>query len=111
MSKPLDFTKMKKKYLTVTLADKNSTVLMIGSPTKAIMDDLQALEELIGDTGDDNTEITEGLFDACARVMSRNKDNIEITKDFLSEIFDFEDIVIFFNAYMEFVKEVIGEKN
>jgi hypothetical protein len=75
------------------------------------MDDLTLLQESMDSESDTNNEVTDDLYNACARVMSRNKAGIKITKDFLAEIFDFEDITIFFNAYMEFIDEVIGSKN
>lgn len=111
MAKSINFNNVKKQFLTVTLADEKNTVLMIGTPTKAIMDDLTLLQESMDSESDTNNEVTDDLYNACARVMSRNKAGIKITKEFLAEIFDFEDITIFFNAYMEFIDEVIGSKN
>ena len=113
MAKPLNFNNVKKQFLTVTLADEKNTVLMIGTPTKAIMDDLTHLQNAMNSVGDNGAgiEATDDIYNACARVMSRNKAGIKITKEFLSEIFDFEDITIFFNAYMNFIDEVIASKN
>lgn len=113
MAKPLNFNNVKKQYLTVTLADDAKTTLMIGTPTKAIMDDLVAIQDSFRDIQEDeaNAEAVEDLYRACARVMSRNKGGIEITTDFLEELFDFEDILIFFNAYMDFVGELGNSKN
>ncbi len=114
MAKPLNFNNVKKTYLTVTLADENNTTIMIGTPTKAIMDDLIALQDSIdgiSSTDETNMEDTDKLYSACAKLLSRNKGGILITKEFLSEIFDFEDIIIFFNAYMDFIGEVTNGKN
>ena len=109
MAKPLNFNKVKKQFLTVTFSDEKNTTLMICTPTKAIMDDLIRLQNGVDEITDD--EGTDELYDACARVMSRNKTGFKVTKEFLAEIFDIEDIKIFFNAYMEFVNEVIASKN
>lgn len=113
MSKPLNFNNVKKQYLTITLADAKKTTLMIGTPTKALMDDLILLQSSLETLSKDenNTEAMDDLFNACAKVMSRNKAGIEITKEYLEEIFDFEDIIIFFNAYMDFISEVTNQKN
>lgn len=111
--KALNFNKVKKTYLTVTLADENNTTIMIGTPTKAIMDDLVLLQsglETISEE-DANVDNTDELYSACAKVMSRNKGGVKISKEFLEEIFDFEDIMIFFNAYMNFITEVTSVKN
>jgi hypothetical protein len=109
MAKSLNFNNVKKQFLTVTLADEKNTTLMIGTPTKAIMDDLTLLQNSMG--SENNDEATDDLYNACARVMSRNKAGVKITKEYLEEVFDFEDITIFFTAYMSFIDEVIKSKN
>lgn len=111
MAKPLNFNTVKKQYWNVTL--KDGTVLLIGTPTKALMDDLSLLQDSIDTTGEEknNIEATDDLYNACARVMSRNKAGKKITKEYLAEIFDFEDITIFFEGYMAFMDEVTGSKN
>lgn len=113
MAKALNFNTVKKTYFTVTLNDDAQTTLMIGTPTKAIIDDLIALQGSIANINEDETsqETTDDLYRACAKLMSRNKQSITITPDYLGEIFDFEDILIFFNAYMDFVSEITNLKN
>ena len=111
--KSLNFNNVKKTYLTVTLADENNTTIMIGTPTKAIMDDLVLLQSGLETISEDdaNVDATDELYSACAKVMSRNKGGIKISKEFLEEIFDFEDIMILFNAYMDFITEVTSGTN
>ena len=113
MAKALNFNNVKKQYLTITLADEKKTILFIGMPTKAIMDSLVLLQESFDALTDDetNVEATNDLYEACATVMSRNKAGIKITTEYLSELFDFEDIMLFFNAYMDFVSEISASKN
>ena len=112
MAKSLDFNNVPKKYLTVTLADEKKTTLIIGTPTKQIMDDLIVLRDLKDGMGEEaDSEVMDGLYSACARIMSRNKGGIKIEKSLLEEIFDFEDIMIFFNAYMNFINEINESKN
>jgi hypothetical protein len=113
MAKPLDFNKLKKRYLNVTLADEKQTTIMIGTPTKSVMDDLLAMRSALEDVESDDVDadVMNDLYDVCAKVMSRNKGGVTITADHLAECLDFEDIMIFFNAYMEFVGEIADEKN
>ena len=112
MSKSLNFNNVKKTYLTVTLADENETTVMIGTPTKAMMDDLLALQERLTDATEGTTpEVLGDMYELCAKLMSRNKAGVQITKEELEKIFDFEDLSIFFNAYMEFVTNVVSGKN
>lgn len=110
MGKTLDFNTRKKEYLTVKLNDENKTVLMIGTPTKAILTEFLLINETIGDDGAD-MEAIDSLYDVCAKVMSFNKGGINITSDYLSTFFDVEDIMVFFNAYTEFMASVTNSKN
>lgn len=113
MAKVLNFNKVKKNYLPVTFADEKETTIFVGTPTKAIMDDLSVLQANLDEMGEDGTDETGigELYDACAKIMSRNKTGAKITREFLESVFDFEDIVIFFHAYMDFISEVISSKN
>ena len=108
----LNFNKVKKTYLTVTLADDDNTTLLIGTPTKAMMDDLMNLQDTLTEVEEGNgVDVTDDLYRACAKVMSRNKAKKEITAEYLENLFDFEDIMIFFNAYMSFINNITSEKN
>lgn len=113
MAKSLNFNNVKKQYLNVTLADEKNTTLLIGTPSKKLMDDLMLLQSSLEALEDDpsNTESFNDLYTACAKIMSRNKAGVVITKEKLEDIFDFEDVMIFFNAYMEFIDEVANVKN
>lgn len=113
MAKVLNFNKVAKSYLPVTFADEKETTIFVGTPTKAIMDDLTVLQASIDEIGEDgaNETATGELYEACAKIMSRNKTGAKITREYLESVFDFEDIIIFFRAYMEFIDEVINQKN
>lgn len=112
MAKSLDFNKVAKQYLTVTLADDKKTTLMIGTPDKKTMEELVLLQDAIeGMEEEKDTEKMDCLYALCARLMSRNKAGIEVKKEMIETLFDFEDIIIFFNAYMDFIDEVMKTKN
>lgn len=113
MANVLNFNNVKKRYLTVTLPDEQKTMLMIGTPTKAIMDNLILLKSGIEALEEDETnpEALDDLYNACAKIMSRNKSGIKITTEYLSELFDFEDILLFFSTYMNFLSELTNVKN
>lgn len=110
MAKPLNLNKIKKKTITVTLPDEKETTLIIGTPTKSIMDEFIALQETI-DESENQAEVMDELYDVCAKIMSRNKQNIEITKEFVSDNMDFEDVIVFIKTYSEFIQEVSAGKN
>lgn len=111
MAKTLDFTKQKKEYLTVKLNDPKKTVLMIGTPTKAILSEFVAINERINEDEGANAEAINDLYDVCAKVMSFNKGGIHITSDYLEDFFDLEDIMTFFTGYTEFISSVTNVKN
>lgn len=110
MARSLDFNNIRKKYLTVTLADEAKTVLMIGTPTKAVLDSLLSMRDTLGDENLTDDAI-EDLYEICAKIMSRNKTGRVITKEAVQEFFDFEDIIVFIRAYTEFINEVSSAKN
>ena len=109
MPKALNFKKVKKSFLPVTFNDEVETTIFVGTPTKAIMSELSQLQESIDDVEDDTN--IDDLYDACAKIMNRNKTGFVVTTDFLADRMDFEDIKIFFAAYMNFIDEVIRSKN
>lgn len=112
MSKSLNFNKITKKYFTVTLPDENSTTILVAMPTKALLRELTGLKfnsNIVDDTN--NLGALDEIYHVCAEVMSRNKVGVKISKEYLEEIFDFEDILIFIKEYLSFISEAIGGKN
>ena len=112
MSKSLNFNKITKKYFTVTLPDEKSTTILVAMPTKALLRELTGLKidaNIVNDN--DGLGALDEIYHICARLMSRNKVNVKITKEYLEEIFDFEDILIFLKEDMGFISEAISVKN
>lgn len=109
MANSLNFKTRKKDFLTVTFPD--DTVIMVGTPTKGIFSALTTMQNELRDVDDTSDESLDSLYDACAVVMSRNKTGREITREYLENILDFEDIIVFFNSYMEFIGNLANSKN
>lgn len=110
MAKSFDFNKIKPKTMNVTLTDENKTVISVMTPDKKLRDDLVSLYENVDDSDED--EINEALYDLSARVMSRNKQGIEIKSEQLKELYpDPTYIMAFLNAYIDFVSELTDSKN
>lgn len=110
MAKVLNFNKLKKQYMTVTLPDENNTTILVGTPTKAVMDDLLGLQHSLSAENMGDDAINE-LYEICAKIMSRNKTGVRIEKSDLEEIFDFEDVIFFIREYSDFIGEVSNAKN
>jgi hypothetical protein len=111
MSNVLDFTTRKKPYLTVKLADEKNTVLMVGSPTKGVLDEFIAINESITDNDGADAEALNDLYRICAKIMSFNKGGIEITPDYLATFFDVDDITYFIKGYSSFISSITNSKN
>ena len=113
MVKSLNFNNVKKRYLNVTLADGKNTVLMVGMPTKAAMSRLFAVQERMEEAKDDTVseDLLDDLYAVCAAALSRNKAGMVIEQEQLEELLDLDDIMLFFNAYLDFVGEAATEKN
>lgn len=111
MAKTLDFNARKKEYLTVKLNDEKKTVLMICTPTKKILNEFINISDRIDTDNGADSETINDLYDMCSKIMSFNKGGIEVTSDYLEEFFDLEDIMIFFNAYSDFMTSVTSVKN
>lgn len=110
MAKTLNFNGLKKQYLTVVLPDDKKTTLMVGTPTKAIFDEFTSIKDsLEGDNMEE--EALNELYGICAKLLSRNKGGIKISKETVAELFDFEDVIVFIRAYTDFIHEVTNSKN
>lgn len=110
MANNLNFNNIKKRYLTVTLPDEKQSVLMIGTPTKAIFDELLNMKDVLENENVTDDAIND-LYAICAKIMSRNKTGRVITMETVQNLFDFEDIIIFVRAYTQFINEVSSAKN
>lgn len=110
MAKPLNFNNIKKRYLTVTFADKDNTTIMVGTPTKETIDELTSLADILDDD-DMQNEAIDQMYEICTKIMSHNKTNKKITRAFIDNCMDIEDITLFIRAYTEFIGEITNSKN
>lgn len=113
MAKALNFNNIKKQFLTVILRDDEKTTLLIGTPDKRTMSEFTVFKDQVDAMTDEpDAETMDALYDITARLMSHNKGGKKITKEYLESIcFDFEDIMYFFRAYIDFLSEIMSSKN
>lgn len=115
MAKELNFATAKKKFLTITFIDGEKILVRV--PTKRIMDELvnmkSAFEELESQEGEEKNDSAalDEIYEITADIMSNNIKKKKIEVDYLSEVLDIEDLMIFFNTYMDFVNELKTVKN
>ena len=108
--KPLNFNTLKKKTMTVILPDENKTTLLLKGPTKELVDEFTSIQNFM-DEDSANVEAISELYAICAKILSRNKNGIEITQAEVSSMFDFEDILLLLKSYTEFIREITNSKN
>ena len=107
----LNFNNIKKKFLTVTLADEKKTVLLLTMPNKALIDELISVQKSLTDAENLNGDALDEMYKVVAKLMSNNKAKKQITAKYLEDLFDFEDMVIFINEYTSFINDVVSQKN
>lgn len=111
MSNVINFNNVTKRYLTVTFADAKNTTITVGTPTKALFRALVDLANNVRAGAENNLETIDELYSVCSKIMSRNREGVEITKEFMEENMDFEDVITFFKAYIAFIREISKLKN
>lgn len=111
MAKALNFTTLKKKFLPVTVLvpEKGELTLLVTTPKKTVLDAFISMRDMVGEDMDES--VIDDLYDICAKILSNNKAGIEIGKEDIEDMFDYEDITVFIKAYTEFIHEVANSKN
>lgn len=110
MSRTLNFNNLKKRYMTVTFPNEEQTSIMINTPTKKILEEFVGMQSIVEDSSK-QSEVMDAFYSVVAKIMSHNKGGVKITKDFLEEYLDFEDIMTFVQSYTEFIQEITNQKN
>lgn len=110
MANVLNFNTTKKQYMTVILPDEKNTTLMVCMPSKALFEELTSIKDTLN-AADNSDQILGDLYDLVARLISRNKGGIQVTKEYLESCLDFEDIITFIKSYVTFINSVKSSKN
>ena len=114
MDNIVNFNRHRPPILKVPMFDEAGTVLHVVPPTVDLQEELRArageLNTLL--TGTD-PEMRDGMFDLAARLMSCNRNMMTITPEMLRTTFelDEEDLVVFFNDFVDFVQRLENAKN
>lgn len=114
MSMIVDFNRFRPPILTVPLMDEAKTVLHVVPPTVALQEELRArsaeLSALLMGGGD---ETVGAFYTLAAKLMSCNRNFKNITGEQLRTVYklDTEDLIVFFDSYSDFLKELEGLKN
>lgn len=114
-TKVLDLNNVEQLHtLELTLQDEKKTTLMVTIPTEALVQELDAQgPELTKVLKRGDKEGIDGAFDLAARLISCNRNDIEITGQQLRNEYGmkFETLIMFYSAYMDFIAEIRNLKN
>lgn len=109
MTKALDFNTLKKKVLTITLADEAKTKLLLTTPSKKVIDDLLRVQDSLSGEVDDG--VINDLYELVTNLFNHNKTGKHVERETVEELMDLEDIIVFIGAYTDFLAEVTNSKN
>ncbi len=105
----LDFTQSAKRFLAVNLI--NNQQVRVRMPTKRVFDALLGLRDRLSVQISDDAGQLDEIYGLIAIVMSNNLEHVEISHEYLAELFDVEDVQTFFQAYMAFINGVVSDPN
>lgn len=105
----IDFKSTQKRFLAITLLDGRK--LAVRMPTKKVFDSLLQLREIMPGIEETTTDILASVYDLAATILSNNMAGVKISGEELGDMFDIEDIQIFYFGYMDFVQGVTQDPN
>lgn len=110
----VNFNRHRPPILEVPLFDKDETVLQVTLPTVDLQEELRANAGAFNallDGGDETQRAA--LWDLAARLMSCNRNWLKITPEALRKKYRLveDDLVIFYEAFVEFVRNTENAKN
>ena len=110
----VNFNRHRPPILEVPLFDKDETVLHVTLPTVDLQEELRANAgefNALLDGGDETQRAA--LWDLAARLMSCNRNWLKITPENLRKKYKLveDDLVVFFEAFADFVSRTENAKN
>ncbi|MCX4377359.1 MAG: hypothetical protein OSJ61_14445 [Lachnospiraceae bacterium] len=107
----LNFSTSKKNFLPVVFDDNNK--ILVKTPTKGIVEKLTSMSDILSDlqSNADNIEALETLYEVAAEIMSNNVAKKEITSEYLEDMLDMQDIIVFFDEYSKMLNSITKSKN
>lgn len=103
----LDYTKIKKKTLSVKLFD--GTTLLLVMPKKKTYEKMVATKSLDVEILDE--ESINDIYELVAEILSNNTRKIKYTPEEAGDMFDMDDVLILLQEYMSFAGEVENDPN
>lgn len=109
MGRGYSFKKLKITPFEVELFD--GSIVEVLPPKIDVLDMLVAATDDLEENGDAYEYQRDYICDLISKIISRNLQNVEISKEYVSENFDVIDILGFCTAFFEWVSEVQSNPN
>ena len=115
----LNFNTIRRPVLELTMMDEAKTDITVTTPNEGLVEELEAtLPELKAVLAPGDSGAIDAAYDLAARLISCNKENLQVTADDLRGKYwpkdrraNMENLVFFFSAYMDFISEINNAKN
>lgn len=114
MARTLDFNSINRPVLELVMQDEAKTVIKVGTPSEKLVEELQAtMPELQNVLSSGDKEAVSLCYDLAARLINCNRSFITVTAEELRDKYhiDFEGLIIFYSAYLDFIQEINNAKN
>jgi hypothetical protein len=114
MARKLDFNSIIKPMIEITLRDEAHTVVHVTTPTEGLIEKLASNADTMKEAVNGGTaEAIKAVFELMAELTNCNLDGIKVTAEELRDKYGIKlfDVILFFNAYMEFIEEIKNAKN
>lgn len=114
MAKVLDFNTVERPVLELIMQDEERTHIKVGTPTESLVEELAELApQLEKVLQAEDADSIAAIYDLAARLINCNRSFIKVTPEDLRGKFrmNFESLVIFFGAYVDFINEITSAKN
>lgn len=112
--KKLDFNSLKKPALELTMKDEARTVLHVTAPKTETLERLsRTLPELKDIINSNDMRGINAIYDLAAELISINEEGKQTAGEQIRAEFglDLGDLLVFFNAYLDFINEIKSAKN
>ena len=109
----LDFNSAKRPTLELTMMDDARTILRVKTPPESMVQELQAMAGELHKLETGDMDAVGMIYDLAARLMSQNRDFIKVTVEDLRGKYkmSLEDLILFYNAYLDFINSLANAKN
>jgi hypothetical protein len=115
----LDFRTLSMPTLELDMVDKDNTHITVTTPTEELVEEMEEMRENVSTIfAADNPDAIDACYDLAARVISCNRQGIQVSIDDLKSKYWPTDkavnqlhLLAFFKAYVDFINEIKNEKN